>query len=98
MPFFGGLGPCLVGMEACATAHYWAREIARFGHEVRLMPPSYVKPYVKRNKSDAADAEAICEAATRKQEWRYSNANIRFQSFFMLIIAQSCFFAMSYIA
>ena len=57
--------PCLVGIEACGTAHYWAREITALGHEVRLLPPSYVKPYVKRGKTDAADAEAICEAVTR---------------------------------
>ncbi len=63
--FFAGLSPCLIGMEACASAHYWARELAAVGHEVRLMPPSYVKPYVKRQKNDAADAEAICEAVTR---------------------------------
>ncbi len=63
--FFEGLEPCLVGMEACSTSHYWAREIGRFGHIVRLMPPAYVKPYVKRGKNDAADAEAICEAVTR---------------------------------
>ncbi len=62
--FFKKLPPCLVGLEACATAHYWAREIAKLGHTVRLMPPAYVKPYVKRNKNDAADAEAICEALT----------------------------------
>jgi transposase len=54
--FFGGLPPCLVGMEACATAHYWARELTKLGHTVRLMPPAYVKPYVKRGKTDAADA------------------------------------------
>ena len=65
LPFFAKLPPCLVGMEACATSHYWAREIAKLGHEVRMMPPRYVKPYVKRNKNDAADAEAICEAVTR---------------------------------
>ncbi len=65
LAFFAGLPPCLVGIEACATAHYWAREIKALGHEVRLMPPSYVKPYVKRGKTDAADAEAICEAVTR---------------------------------
>ena len=59
------LPPCLVGMEACSTAYYWAREISKLGHEVRLMPPTYVKPYVKRQKNDAADAEAICEAVTR---------------------------------
>ena len=63
--FFGGLSPCLVGMEACATGHYWARELAKSGHTVRLMPPAYVKPHVKRGKTDAADAEAIAEAVTR---------------------------------
>ena len=63
--FFADLSPCLIGMEACGGAHYWAREMAKFGHEVRLMPPSYVKPYVKRGKTDAIDAEAICEAVTR---------------------------------
>ena len=65
LPFFAKLPPCLVGMEACGTSHHWAREFARLGHEVRLMPPAYVKPYVKRGKTDAADAEAICEAVTR---------------------------------
>ena len=63
--FFETQPRCLVGMEACATAHHWAREIAVLGHEVKLMPPRYVKAYVKRNKNDAADAEAICEAVTR---------------------------------
>lgn len=62
---FRNLQPCLVGMEACAGAHYWARALGRFGHEVRLMPPSYVKPYVRRGKTDQADAAAICEAVTR---------------------------------
>ena len=65
LPFFAKLSRCLVGMEACATAHHWAREIAKLGHKVRLMPPHYVKPYVKRSKSDAADAAAICEGVTR---------------------------------
>ena len=65
LPFFMKQRACLVGMEACATAHHWAREIGALGHEVRLMPPRYVKPYVKRNKNDLADAEAICEAVTR---------------------------------
>ena len=65
LPFFEKLPPCLVGIEACATSHYWAREIARLGHEVKLMPAQYVKPYVKRQKNDMADAEAIAEAVTR---------------------------------
>ena len=65
LPFFKRLPPCLVGIEACATSHYWAREITALGHEVRMMPARYVKPYVKRNKNDMADAEAICEAVTR---------------------------------
>ena len=65
LPFLGKLEPCLIGIEACATSHYWTREIAALGHTVRLIPPSYVKPYVKRQKNDAADAEAICEAVTR---------------------------------
>jgi transposase len=79
LDFFAGLEPCLVGLEACAfggravprtprrsaSPHFWAREVAALGHEVRIMPPSYVKPYVKRGKTDAADAEAICEAVTR---------------------------------
>ena len=63
--FFKKLSPCLVGMEACATAHHWARELIKLGHTVKLMPPIYVKPYVKRGKTDAADAEAIAEAVTR---------------------------------
>jgi len=63
--FFKTLPPCLVGMEACATAHYWARELTKLGHRVRLMPAKDVKAYVKRNKNDAADAEAICEAVRR---------------------------------
>ncbi len=65
LPLFKKQPPCLVGMEACATSHHWAREIEASGHRVRFMPPRYVKPYVKRNKNDAADAEAICEAVTR---------------------------------
>ena len=65
LPFFTALPPCLVGMEACGTSHHWARELTKLGHEVRLMPPAYVKPYVKRGKNDAVDAEAICEAVTR---------------------------------
>ena len=63
--FFANLAPCLVGMEACGSAHYWARKLRSQGHEVKLMAPQFVKPYVKTNKHDAADAEAICEAVTR---------------------------------
>src|SRR5580704_8073445 len=70
LAFFAKLPPCLVGIEACATSHYWSRELKKLGHTVRLMPPAYVKPYVKRQKNDAVDAEAICEAVTR--------ANMRF--------------------
>lgn len=65
LPFFATLEPCRIGIEACATGHYWARELGALKHDVRLMAPSYVKPYVKRQKNDAADAEAICEAVSR---------------------------------
>ena len=64
-PFFAALTPCVIGIEACGSGHHWARELQRFGHQVRLMPPRYVRPYVKTNKHDAADAEAICEAVQR---------------------------------
>ena len=70
LPFFQKLPPCLIGIEACASSHHWSRELKALGHTVRLMPPAYVRPYVKRQKNDAADAEAICEAVTR--------ANMRF--------------------
>src|ERR687894_1216573 len=63
--FFAALPPCLVGIEACATAHHWARELEAVAHRVKLMPPAYIKPYVKRQKNDMADAAAICEAVTR---------------------------------
>src|SRR6266566_761919 len=63
LPFFQRLPPCLIGIEACASSHHWSRELQALGHTVRLMPPAYVKPYVKRQKNDTADAEAICEAA-----------------------------------
>jgi transposase len=65
LPFFKKLPPCLIGIEACATSHHWSRELQGLGHTARLMPPAYVKPYVKRQKNDATDAEAICEAVTR---------------------------------
>ena len=65
LAFFQKLPSCLVGIEACASAHHWSRELQALGHTVRLMPPAYVKPYVKRHKNDATDAEAICEAVTR---------------------------------
>ena len=58
LPFFANLVPCLVGMEACGSAHFWARKLTAMGHTVKLIPPQYVKPFVKRNKNDAADAEA----------------------------------------
>ena len=70
LAFFGKLAPCLVGIEAYASSHYWARRLQALGHNVRLMPPAYVKPYVKRQKNDSTDAEAICEAVSR--------ANMRF--------------------
>ena len=65
LPFFALQPPCMVALEACAGSHYWGPEISRLGHEVRLIPPFYVKPFVKRQKNDAADAEAICEASQR---------------------------------
>jgi transposase len=65
LAFFQKLPPCLVGIEACTSSHHWSRELQALGHTVRLMPPAYVKPYVKRHKNDAVDAEAICEAVTR---------------------------------
>ena len=65
LEFFEGLSPCVVGMETCGSAHHWGRELRNLGHDVRLMPATYVKPYVKRGKTDAVDAEAICEAVGR---------------------------------
>ncbi len=65
LSFFSKLHPCLIGLEACSAAHHWSRELSRLGHAVRLIPPRYVKPYVKSQKNDATDAEAICEAVTR---------------------------------
>ncbi|WP_346348056.1 IS110 family transposase [Bradyrhizobium sp. 139] len=83
--FFSSIEPCLVGIEACATAHHWAREIQRFGHEVRLIPPAYVKPYVRRGaKNDAADAAAICEAVTRPNMRFVPIKSVENQGFLML--------------
>ena len=68
--FFANIPPCLIGMEACASAHFWANKLISMGHNVKLMAPQFVKPYVKTNKHDAADAEAICEAVTRP--WHFT--------------------------
>ena len=85
MPFFSSLAPCLVGIEACATAHHWAREIRQFGHDVRLIPPAYAKPYVRRGaKNDAADAAAICEAVTRPNMRYVPIKSVENQGFLML--------------
>jgi transposase len=84
LPFFKKLSGCLIGIEACASAHHWAREITKLGHEVRLMPARYVKPYVKRNKNDAADAEAICEAVTRPSMRFVETKTVEQQSVLML--------------
>jgi transposase len=82
LAFFEKLPPCLVGIEACASSHHWSRELQTLGHTVRLMPPGYVKPYVKRQKDDMADAEAICEAVT--------GANMRFVPNTWLHRPQAC--------
>jgi transposase len=83
--FFSSLSPCLVGMEACASAHHWAREIQRLGHDVRLMPPAYVKPYVRRGaKNDAIDAAAICEAVARPNMRFVPIKSVENQGFLML--------------
>ena len=84
LPFFKKQPPCLVGMEACATAHHWARQLIELGHEVKLMPPHYVKPYVKRSKNDMADAAAICEAVTRPTMRFVSVKSMEQQSVLML--------------
>jgi transposase len=84
LEFFADLPPCRVGMEACATAHQWARELAKLGHDTRLMPPTYVKAYVKRGKNDAADAAAICEAVTRPSMRFVPIKSVEQQSMLML--------------
>ncbi len=82
--FFAQLPPCRIGMEACGSAHYWARELSGLGHRVRLMPPKYVKAYVKRGKNDAADAEAICEAVSRPSMREVAIKTVAQQSILML--------------
>jgi transposase len=77
LAFFQKLPPCLVGIEACASSHHWSRELQALGHTVRLMPPAYVKPYVKRQKNDMADAEAICEAGHQSQHAVCANKDAR---------------------
>ena len=84
LAFFHKLPPCLIGIEACASSHYWSRELQALGHTVRLMPPAYVKPYVKRQKNDCADAEAICEAVTRASMRFVATKTVEQQSCLML--------------
>ena len=84
LAFFQRLPPCLIGIEACASSHYWSRELQALGHTVRLMPPAYVKPYVKRQKNDCADAEAICEAMTRASMRFVATKTVEQQSCLML--------------
>ena len=89
--YFAKLPPCLVGIEACATAHYWSRELQALGHEIRLMPAGYVKAYVKRNKNDAADAQAICEAVERPTMRFVATKSKEQQSVLMLHKARQLF-------
>ncbi|MGC1563796.1 MAG: transposase, partial [Bradyrhizobium sp.] len=84
LSFFEKLPPCLVGIEACASSHHWSRELQALGHTVRLMPPDYVKPYVKRQKNDTADAEAICEAVARPNMRYVPTKTVEQQSCLML--------------
>jgi transposase len=89
--FFQKLPPCLVGIEACASSHHWSRELQALGHTVRLMPPVYVKPYVKRQKNDSTDAEAICEAVTRPNMRFVPTKTVEQQSCLMLHRARHLF-------
>jgi transposase len=91
LSFFEKLRPCLVGIEACASSHHWSRELQALGHTVRLMPPAYVKPYVKRQKNDATDAEAICEAVTRPNMRFVPTKTLEQQSCLMLHRARHLF-------
>jgi hypothetical protein len=85
LAFFEKLPPCLVGIEACASSHHWSRELQALGHTVRLMPPAYVKPYVKRQKNDMADAEAICEAVIRANMRASTMTRWQFYAFDILV-------------
>src|SRR3974377_304999 len=89
--FFQKLSPCLVGIEACASSHHWSRELQELGHTVQLMPPAYVKPYVKRQKNDTTDAEAICEAVTRPNMRFVATKTVEQQSCLMLHRARHLF-------
>jgi transposase len=91
LAFFQKLPPCLVGIEACASSHHWSRELQALGHTVRLMPPAYVKPYVKRQKNDTTDAEAICEAVSRPNMRFVPTKTIEQQSCLMLHRARHFF-------
>ena len=91
LSFFEKLPPCLVGIEACASSHYWSRALQALGHTVRLMPPAYVKPYVKRQKNDSTDAEAICEAVTRPNMRFVPTKTVEQQSCLMLHRARHLF-------
>ena len=91
LAFFQKLPPCLVGIEACASSHHWSRELQALGHTVRLMPPAYVKPYVKRQKNDTTDAEAICEAVTRPNMRFVPAKTVEQQSCLMLHRARHLF-------
>jgi transposase len=91
LAFFQKLPPCLVGIEACASSHHWSRELQALGHTVRLMPPAYVKPYVKRQKNDTTDAEAICEAVTRPNMRFVPTKTVEQQSCLMLHRARHLF-------
>jgi len=84
LAFFAALSPCLVGIEACPSAHHWSRRLQALGHTVRLMPPNYVKAYLKRGKTDAADAEAICEAVSRPNMREVAVKSVDQQSVLML--------------
>src|SRR5918999_148170 len=91
LAFFQKLPPCLVGIEACASSHHWSRELQALGHTVRLMPPAYVKPYVKRQKNDTTDAEAICEAVTKPNMRFVPTKTVEQQSCLMLHRARHLF-------